>query len=106
MVIEWLKFDVDPEAREKFIQQDEKIWTAALSSYPGFLGKEVWIEPNAPGEVIFTIRWQTRQQWKSIPMKDLAEIESRFSTVMANMGINYKMTQSQEFQIRKFPAQK
>lgn len=104
MVIEWLKFEVDPQGREKFIQQDEKIWTVALSTYPGFLGKEVWIEPNAPSKVIFTIRWQTREQWKSIPTQDLAKIEQRFDSVIKEMKINYKMTQSKEFQIRKFPS--
>ncbi|MEL6494649.1 MAG: TIGR03792 family protein [Cyanobacteria bacterium J06623_7] len=104
MVIEWLKFKVDSDSREKFIQQDEKIWTASLSTYPGFLGKEVWIEPNASNTVIFTIRWQTREQWKSISIKDLAEIERQFSSVMRDIGINYKMIESKEYQIRKFPA--
>jgi len=103
MVIEWLKFTVDSDAREKFIQKDEAVWTANLSTYPGFLGKEVWIEPNAPDKVIFTIRWQTRQQWKSIPMKDLAAIEREFSAIMGKMNIKYKMIESKEFQIRKFP---
>ena len=103
MVIEWLKFEVDSESREQFIQQDEKIWTASLSTYPGFLGKEVWIEPNAPSKVIFTIRWQTREQWKSIPQEDLINIEQKFSTLMEEMNISYKMTASKEFQVRKFP---
>ena len=104
MVIEWLKFDVDPKVREKFIQQDEKIWTASLSTYPGFLGKEVWIEPNAPDKVVLTIRWQTREQWKSIPIEDLVKIEQKFAAVMKEMNISYKMTASREFQIRKFPS--
>lgn len=104
MVIEWLKFDVDSQAREKFIQQDEKIWTVALSNFPGFLGKEVWIEPNTSSEVIFIIRWQTREQWKSISLQDLTKIEQKFAAVMKDMGINYKITESKEFQIRKFPS--
>lgn len=104
MVIEWLKFRVDPDSREQFIQQDEAIWTAALATYPGFLGKEVWIESQAPNKVIFTIRWQTREQWKSIPASDLAKIEQRFSQAMKQRKIAYKMIKSQEFQIRKFPA--
>lgn len=103
MVIEWLQFTVDSDSREKFIQQDEAIWTAALSTYPGFLGKEVWIEPKASGKVIFTIRWQTREQWKSIPLQDLVKIEQKFAGVMKKMKIHYKMTESKEFQIRKFP---
>ena len=104
MVIEWLKFRVDSESRENFIQKDEVVWTASLATYPGFLGKEVWIEPNEPDKVIFTIRWQTREQWKSIPTKDLSEIEQQFSTAMKKMNINYKMIESKEYQIRKFPA--
>ena len=90
MVVEWLEFQVDPESREQFIQKDEAIWTAALSAFPGFMGKEVWIEPNAPGKVVFAIRWQTREQWKTIPIKDLLAIEQDFAQVMAKMKINYK----------------
>ena len=104
MVIEWLKFKVDSDSREEFIQQDERIWTASLSTYPGFLGKEVWIVPNATDKVIFIIRWQTRQQWKSIPAKDLAKIEQKFSTVMREMKIEYKSIEGKEYQVRKFPS--
>lgn len=101
MVIEWLRFRVASESREKFIQKDEEIWTTALSTYPGFLGKEVWIEPDAPNEVICTIRWQTRSEWKSIPVEDLAGIEMKFSQEMGK--VKYKMLESKEYQIRKFP---
>lgn len=104
MVIEWLKFKVDSDSREQFIQEDEKIWTTALATYPGFLGKEVWIEPNSTSEVIFVVHWQTRQQWKSIPVEDLIKIEEKFSGVMRKMQIKYKMIESKEYQIRKFPA--
>ena len=102
MVIEWLKFTVDPSSREKFIKKDEAIWTASLATYPGFLGKEVWIEPNKANQVVFIIRWQTREQWKSIPRSDLNAIEQKFSTVMKEMEIDYQMIESKEFQIRKF----
>jgi uncharacterized protein (TIGR03792 family) len=104
MVIEWLKFKVDSNSREQFIQQDEKIWTAALSTYPGYLGKEVWIEPKTADKVIFVIRWQTREQWKSIPVEELVKIEHKFSAVMKKMKIQYKMLESKEYQIRKFPS--
>ena len=105
MVIEWLQFTVDSESREQFVREDEKIWTAALATYPGFLGKEVWIAPKTSDRVIFTIRWQTREQWKSIPVKDLMAIEKDFSTVMKEKGIEYKMIESKEYQVRKFPNQ-
>jgi uncharacterized protein (TIGR03792 family) len=104
MVIEWLEFNVSADQREQFIQQDEKIWTASLAGYPGFLGKEVWIEPQAADKVIFVIRWQTREQWKAIPIEDLAKIEKKFSTEMKQMKIQYKMVASKEYHIRKFPS--
>ena len=100
MVIEWLKFRVAPESREKFIKKDKEIWTTALSSYSGFLGKEVWLDPTANDEVVFIIRWQSRQKWKSISIEDIKAIEAKFSTAMGQ--VNYEMLESKEYQIRKF----
>jgi uncharacterized protein (TIGR03792 family) len=101
MVIEWLKFRVPSQSREKFIQKDSDIWTATLAQYPGFLGKEVWINPNAAEDIILVIRWQTREQWKTVPEKVLQETEQKFSQAMGDD--EYQMTETAEFQIRKFP---
>ncbi|MGV2827073.1 TIGR03792 family protein [Myxosarcina sp. GI1(2024)] len=100
MVIEWLKFRVAPETREKFIRQDEAIWTATLSQQPGFVGKEVWLDPSKSNEVIFVIRWQSRQQWKAVPLEVLTATDRQFAEAMG--GTQYKMLESKEFQIRKF----
>jgi uncharacterized protein (TIGR03792 family) len=100
MVIEWLVFRVVPEFREKFIERDEAIWTATLSAYPGFLGKEIWLEPQKSDRIIIVIRWQTREQWKSIPHDVLMSTELEFARAM---GKTYKMIDMAEYQIRKFP---
>lgn len=100
MVIELLKFKMDPAVREKFIQKDEDIWTKALRKYSGFLGKEVWINPNDKGEVTIIVQWETREQWKSIPQKDLDVIEAKFDS---SLDFNYEMIESSEYQVRKFP---
>ena len=100
MVIEWLEFKVVPKFRERFIQIDREVWTATLEKYPGFLGKEVWLDPNKVDRVFLVIRWQTREQWKSIPQAILAETEREFSQ---QMGSNkYKSVGMKEYQIRKF----
>jgi uncharacterized protein (TIGR03792 family) len=39
-------------------------WTQALANYAGFIGKEVWLNPNEPTEIILVIRWVTPEQWK------------------------------------------
>lgn len=101
MVIEWLKFNVAPDQRERLIQKDEEIWTAALAQYPGFLSKEVWIDPHRSDEVVFVIRWRDRDAWKSVPADLLEETEQRFSQAMG--ATPYTLTEAGEFQIRKFP---
>jgi uncharacterized protein (TIGR03792 family) len=102
MAIEWLKFIISPELREKFIETDARIWTAKLATYRGFLGKEIWLNPDRPEEIIMVIRWESREQWKSIPMEVLEATEREFSQALGSD--TYKMTESLEYQLRKFPG--
>ncbi|WP_206816951.1 TIGR03792 family protein [Chroococcus sp. FPU101] len=102
MVIEWLKFTIDAKNREKFLQKDAEIWTETLSQYSGYLGKEIWINPNHESELIFIIRWRTREDWKTIPQSVLEETEQKFAEALE--GIFYKMIESSEYQVRKFPS--
>lgn len=99
MVIEWLKFRVESDHREAFIQADDAIWTTALSTYPGFLGKAIWLAPDDPAALILIIQWASRTQWKAIPEADLAVIEQRFDQAFE---FDYDMIESQEFQVRRF----
>lgn len=100
MVIEWLKIKVAPELREKFIAKDAEIWTAKLSSYPGFLSKEVWINPEIPTEVVLIIHWQTLEQWKSIPVNILIETDKLFTK---EFGEPQEIIEAAQYQVRKFP---
>jgi len=99
VVIELLKFKVAPELREQYIQKDAEIWTQTLSSWSGFLGKEVWLNPNEPTEVILIIRWASREQWKSIPVELVDAIEQQFTH---ELGGTYQIVESCEYQVHKF----
>jgi uncharacterized protein (TIGR03792 family) len=99
MVIEWLKFEVAEANREQFIQQDEAIWTALLSSYPGFLSKEVWINPKSPTEVTCVIHWQSMELWQAIPADVLKTTEQRFAQAMGDG--TYKLLEAKDYQVRK-----
>ncbi|MBD2108005.1 TIGR03792 family protein [Nodosilinea sp. FACHB-13] len=101
MVIEWLTFAVDPENRETFVRLDNDIWTAALSQYPGFISKEVWISPDLLDQVVYVVRWQTREQWKAIPQADLDAIEQQFD---AAVNFSYRMIDAREYQVRRYPS--
>jgi uncharacterized protein (TIGR03792 family) len=100
MVIEWLTFAVAPEHREAFIRIDNEIWTAALSQYPGYISKEVWISPDLHDQVVLIVRWQTREQWKAIAQELLDEVEARFR---AAVGVSYRMIDAREYQVRRYP---
>lgn len=100
MVIEWLKFRVKPEARQKFIQKDAEIWTEFLTGQDGHLGKEIWINPAVDDEVIAISQWQTREQWHSIEQKSLDETEERFRSAMGEG--TYELVEVKEYQVRKF----
>lgn len=104
MVIEWLKFRVEPQAREKFIELDFQIWTQALAQYPGHLGKEVWINPKADDEVELIVKWDTREHWLAVPPDVLAQIEAKFKTAMGSD--RYELIEVRELHVRKFTGQK
>lgn len=99
MVVEWLKFRVDPDLREQFVQQDAQIWTETLSQYSGFLNKEVWISPDNLSEVVQVIYWETYEQWQAIPPDVLEQTEARFA---AALGDTYELIGSARYQVRKF----
>lgn len=99
MVIEWLKIRVPPEQREEYIRRDDEIWTAALSRYPGFLGKEVWINPVDSTEVVLVIHWASKEAWKSITEEELQQIEQQFAQAI---GDGCEIVESTEYQVRKF----
>jgi uncharacterized protein (TIGR03792 family) len=100
VVIEWLKFRVVPAQRERFIQIDEAIWDKLLSSYPGFLSKAIWMNPQALDEVICVIHWASREAWKSIPDAVVQETDRTFSQ---QFGHPYELVEGLEYQVRKFP---
>jgi uncharacterized protein (TIGR03792 family) len=96
MVIEWLKFIVAPELREAFIQRDEEVWTNGLKTFAGYLGKEVWIDPER-NEVIIMVRWESMELWKSVPQAEVEKLDG----LMAELSV--PIAESRAYQVRRFP---
>jgi uncharacterized protein (TIGR03792 family) len=101
MVIEWLKFKVSEENREIFVQKDQEIWTSMLNKYAGFLGKEVWLNPEIPEELVIIVYWENRELWKTIAQKEIDQTDQKFALAMS--GIGYELMESLEYQVRKLP---
>lgn len=82
MVIEWLTFRLPRADQARFLALDAAIWTPALATCPGFLGKEVWCAPADPEVVNLIIRWQSRADWHAVPRTLLEETEARFAAAL------------------------
>jgi len=95
MIIEWLRFKVPPEKWEAFIQRDEEVWTAGLKNFPGYLGKEIWVD-SVENEVVMLIRWETREQWKSVLQSTIDELDRQMG------DLQIAIAESREYQVRKF----
>jgi uncharacterized protein (TIGR03792 family) len=100
MIIEWLKFEVDAKHRELLIEKDELVWTKALAKYPGFLGKDIWIDARQPNTVVFVIHWANRDAWKTIPASELEQADQEFARQMGT--VHYQLKETGEYQVRRF----
>lgn len=78
MIIEWLQFWIKPSVRDLFLEQDAKIWTPVLAAQPGFINKEHW-QQDKPEHLVTVVRWQSREQWKAIPLDLLETTENKFA---------------------------
>lgn len=100
MVIEWLRYEVAPAAKQKFIEANDQIWNESFKNYPSYLGKEIWVNPGLETEVIIVIYWQNKERWKAIPKAVLEENERKFAEAVGKD--NYQMLESKEYQVKIF----
>ena len=75
MVVEVLRFEVDPSDFDEWVDVDRRTWTAFLEQQRGFLRKEVWRGPG--DEVRVVVWWRTRDDWDAITDQQVAEVDAR-----------------------------
>ena len=101
MIVEWLRIKIAPEYRETFVQKDDEIWTSFLRQYPGFLRKEVWINPDDFSEVMIAIYWSTLKQQQAISKAALDSVEQKF---LAALEVPFQLLEIKLYQVRKTTA--
>jgi uncharacterized protein (TIGR03792 family) len=94
VAIEWLTIEVPEADRDRFITMDREIWTAFLSKCPGFIRKQVWVNPENPGQVYLLVEWERQEEWKGIDPEALAEVDRSF---VAAMGQAYPIVYAGEY---------
>ena len=78
-VVEHLRLQVPEEARQAWLEAELKTWDPWLRKQKGFLGREVlWDIERQEG--VLLIHWADRQDWKAIPMPEVAAIQQEFES--------------------------
>ncbi len=75
VAVEVLCFQVPPGGQQAFIEQDEKIWSRTLAQCPGFLRKEVWLDPDNPERITLVIYWASREAWQAFPQDCMEDLD-------------------------------
>ena len=97
MYIEYLRFQIKPGFKERFLQLDKELWTSYLSQNPGFHKKEVWLNPEDPTDLIIIVWWSDREQWKSITPEQVRAIDQKFEEAIGPG--NSKLVEGREYHL-------
>ena len=80
VVVEHLRVKVPAEARQAWLEAERGSWEPWLARQPGFLGRDLlWDAEREEGTLL--IRWASREQWKAIPLADVAAVQERFEAL-------------------------
>jgi uncharacterized protein (TIGR03792 family) len=66
MIIELLTFSIDVADQAEWIEVEAGLWTKFLSMQPGFVRKEVWVDPDRPEQVSVVVWWHDKFSWESV----------------------------------------
>jgi uncharacterized protein (TIGR03792 family) len=96
-VVEWIQYQVPPAVQADFIEKDEQIWTAFLSTVPGFISKEVLVSTKQLNEILILVHWVSREAWFGIERSQLERVQAQF---VQQVGTDYPHI-VQEYQVRR-----
>ncbi|HSL59737.1 MAG TPA: TIGR03792 family protein [Acidimicrobiales bacterium] len=74
--VEVLEFAVEPHLRDRWLEVERDTWTEFLRRQPGFVHKQVWLDPIDESRVTVVIWWASRAQWKQITPEQVAAVDA------------------------------
>ena len=79
-VVEHLRIHVPNQARAVWMKAEQGSWEPWLAQQDGFLGRDLLWDPETE-EGTLLIRWASREQWKAIPLAEVARVQERFEAL-------------------------
>ena len=87
-ITEELRLIIPSEYKDNWIKAEKKVWEPWLATKNGFLGREIFYN-KVKGEALVLVKWKNKKLWKSIPVKEVNEIQSIFEeTVKKDLNID------------------
>ena len=87
-VIEELRLKVPADAKAAWLNAEKEIWEPWLSSQDGFLGRQLFWDKEKE-EALILVSWENKKLWKSIPIKEVNEIQAKFEeNVKKSLNLN------------------
>ena len=100
MTVEQLIFCIPSNLQATFIQLDELVWTPYLSQFEFFVSKEIWQDANNPELLSIVIHWQSLEEWKSIPITELTELNNQFNQLsLSELGQIFLIKESRTYNV-------
>ena len=100
MTVEQLIFCIPSNLQATFIQLDELVWTPYLSQFEFFVSKEIWQDAHNPELLSIVIHWQSLEEWKSIPITELTELNNQFNQLsLSELGQIFLIKESRTYNV-------
>ena len=105
VAVEEMIVHVTPGMEDFWVKKDTEIWSAALETCPGFLGKEIWLNRDVPGQIVVIIYWQSYDAWQSLDRQWVMDVEERMTRAVGQehiKSISFAHRGSQKFKAYEY----
>ena len=88
LVTEELRLKVPSEFKKIWLQAEKEVWEPWLSIQDGYLGRKIFWDKEKE-EALILVNWKNRRLWKSIPIREVNEIQEKFeANVKTSLNLN------------------
>ena len=82
-ITEELRLRVPLEYKDNWIKAEKEVWEPWLATKKGFLGREIFYNKEKE-EALVLVKWANKKLWKSISVKEVSQIQSKFEDNVKN----------------------
>ena len=87
-VTEELRLKIPSEFKAVWLKAENEVWEPWLSIQDGYLGRKIFWDKEKE-EALILVNWKNKKLWKSIPIKEVNEIQEKFEeNIKTSLNLN------------------